>query len=151
MHESLNRGLFGDNISEFNAPETEIAITKEACNVSGLKSTNSSHDLFSDPVEYARENNPPVSIKNSHEKPHDLGKKLLAREGAKRTWKKVQKQTESTKQNPTQPTISSSKKRILREKANISKGSVSSTKRTKFLEVTHNDICSMVEATDQHR
>ena len=85
MHESLNRGLFGDNISEFNAPETEIAITKEVCNEPGLKSTNSSHYLFSVPVEYARENNPPVTIKDSREKPHDLGKKLLAREGAERT------------------------------------------------------------------
>ena len=85
MHESLNRGLFGDNISEFNAPETEIAITKEVCNEPGLKSTNSSHYLFSVPVEYARENNPPVTIKDSREKPHDLGKKLLAQEGAERT------------------------------------------------------------------
>ena len=78
-------------------------------------------------------------------------KKLLAREGSERNWNKVEKQTESTKQNPTQPTINGSKKGILREEADILKGSVSSTKWTKFLEVTHNDICSTAEAADQPR
>ena len=149
QRESLNHGLIGNNISEVIPFETETAITTEDRNVPGVKILNSSNDHFSVPVEYMHDNNPPMPTKNSHEKPRDLGKKHSAHEGAKETWKKVEKQKKSVTLNHTQPTINSSKKRTLREDADISKGSISSTKQTKILEVTHNDLCSMAEATDQ--
>ena len=149
QRESLNHGLIGDNISEVIPFETKTAITTKDRNVPGVKILNSSNDLFSVPVEYVRDNNPPMPTKNSREKPHDLGKKHSTREGAKGTWKKVKKQKKSVTLNPTQPTINNSKKRKLREDTDISKGSISSTKQTKILEVTHNDLCSMVEAMDQ--
>lgn len=151
QRESLNHGLIGDNISEVIPFETEIAITTEDRNVPGVKILNSSNDLFSVPIEYMCDNNPPMPTKNSREKPRDLGKKHSTHEGAKGTWKKVEKQKKSVTLNLTQPTINSSKKRTLREDTDISKGSISSTKRAKILEVTHNDLCSMAEATDQPR
>ena len=151
QRESLNHRLIGDNISEVIPFETETAITTEDRNVPRVKILNSSNDDFSVPIEYMHDNNPPMPTKNSREKPRDLGKKHSTREGAKETWKKVEKQKKSVTLNPTQPIINSSKKRTLREDADISKGSISSTKQTKILEVTHNDLCSMVEATDQPR
>lgn len=110
---------------------------------------NSSNDLFNVLVEYVHDNNPSMTTKNSREKPCDLGKKHSAREGAKGNWKKLEKQKKTTIQNPIQPTVSGSKKRTLREEVDISKGSVSSTTRTKILEVTHNDLCSTTEVADQ--
>lgn len=152
--------LIGENISEVKNPFTEetsnvAAIIEETRNVPKVKNLVSSHKLFSVPVDYVRDNNPhnnpPMPIKNSREKSRDLGKKQLAREAPKGTWKKIEKQPKATIPNPSQPTISSLKKRTVREDAEISKSSVSSSKRIKILEVTHNDLCSMATAADQPR
>lgn len=91
-----------------------------------------------------------MRIKNSREKPRDLGKKKSAREAPKQP-KNLEKQPKATIQNPSQPTISGLKKRTVREDTEISHSSVSSSKWIKILEFTHNDLCSTAEAADQPR